>query len=532
MPTPWPPRASTVGTRGIGAIGSRREATRWRRATETAPAREAPPEGPRFGLATATFVVVSSMIGTGVLTTSGFTVYFVGSNQLMLALWVVGGVVALCGALTLCRAVGRPAAVRGRLRLPVRGVRPAGGLPVGLGLVPDRLRRADRGLGVGLGEVPAGPAAAGGTPSAAVAQPAVASVAILALAVVHCLGPRPRRSGSQGGMTAAEDRHPRPCWPSPAWRPAGATGRTSPTARRSTSSLLVTMVSSLVYISYAYTGWNAASYLAGEVEQPAAATAPGDPAGDGPGAGPLPGPEHGLCPGPVGRRRPRRSSAGPENMSSTRSRRSPRSRPSGSTAIGVADPLSVAIGLTLLASVSAYILTGPRVAYAMARAGQFPAIAGRLSPRTGTPAIATALQVAWSLVLLWTGSFERILRLLRRRPGDLLDADGQLRLRPPPAPARPAAAVPDARLSGRRRRSSSSAPACSTAAVFYERPVVSSVSLLSIAAGVPVYYPLGRRRPARPCRRVNRLPPSVCGSPPSWQGRCPSSPAAANTRPD
>ena len=71
-------------------------------ATELATARETAPEAPRFGLATATFVVVSSMIGTGVLTTSGFTVYFVGSNQLMLALWAVGGVLALCGALTLC----------------------------------------------------------------------------------------------------------------------------------------------------------------------------------------------------------------------------------------------------------------------------------------------------------------------------------------------------------------------------------------------------------------------------------------------
>ena len=71
-------------------------------ATEAAPAREAVRGGPRFGLATATFVVVSSMIGTGVLTTSGFTVYFVGSNQLMLVLWVVGGVLAICGALTLC----------------------------------------------------------------------------------------------------------------------------------------------------------------------------------------------------------------------------------------------------------------------------------------------------------------------------------------------------------------------------------------------------------------------------------------------
>jgi basic amino acid/polyamine antiporter, APA family len=71
-------------------------------ATELATAREAAPEGPRFGLATATFVVVSSMLGTGVLTTSGFTVYFVGSNQLMLMLWVLGGVFAICGALSMC----------------------------------------------------------------------------------------------------------------------------------------------------------------------------------------------------------------------------------------------------------------------------------------------------------------------------------------------------------------------------------------------------------------------------------------------
>jgi len=40
------------------------------------------------------------MVGVGVLTTSGFTVYFRRSNQLMLMLWAIGGVVALCGALT------------------------------------------------------------------------------------------------------------------------------------------------------------------------------------------------------------------------------------------------------------------------------------------------------------------------------------------------------------------------------------------------------------------------------------------------
>jgi len=53
----------------------------------------------RYGLPMGIFVVVSSMIGVGVLTTSGFTVASVGSNPLMLFLWVVGGIIALCGAL-------------------------------------------------------------------------------------------------------------------------------------------------------------------------------------------------------------------------------------------------------------------------------------------------------------------------------------------------------------------------------------------------------------------------------------------------
>ena len=54
-----------------------------------------------FGLPTATFVVVAGMVGAGVLTTSGYTVALVGSNQWMLFLWVLGGVTAVCGALTL-----------------------------------------------------------------------------------------------------------------------------------------------------------------------------------------------------------------------------------------------------------------------------------------------------------------------------------------------------------------------------------------------------------------------------------------------
>ena len=56
---------------------------------------------PGFGLPTATFIVIAGMVGTGILTTSGYTVLDVGSNQWMLLLWILGGVTAICGALTI-----------------------------------------------------------------------------------------------------------------------------------------------------------------------------------------------------------------------------------------------------------------------------------------------------------------------------------------------------------------------------------------------------------------------------------------------
>ena len=263
-----------------------------------------------------------------------------------------------------------------------------------------------------------------------------------------------------------------------------------------TPSLLVTMASSLVYISYAYTGWNAASYLAGEVDRPQERMPRAILLGTG-----LVlalylalNTAYALA---LSAADVRAIVGGPENVNAI----APIAQIAADRLYGrrVADPLSVAIGLTLLASVSAYILTGPRVAYAMARAGQFPEVAGRLSARDA-PAIATALQVAWSLVLLWTASFERILLysgvglaifsmltvsavyVLRWRRPDLP--------RPFRTPGYPL--VPAVYLVG---------TGLLTAAVFYERPVVSSISLLSIAVGVPVYYfgtSAARRRSTAP----------------------------------
>ena len=47
----------------------------------------------------ATILVVANMIGTGIFTTSGFIMEELGNPQTMLLCWLVGGVFALCGAL-------------------------------------------------------------------------------------------------------------------------------------------------------------------------------------------------------------------------------------------------------------------------------------------------------------------------------------------------------------------------------------------------------------------------------------------------
>lgn len=55
---------------------------------------------PRISLAAATAIVIASMVGTGVFTSLGFQIAGIPSGFPVLMLWVVGGVVALCGALS------------------------------------------------------------------------------------------------------------------------------------------------------------------------------------------------------------------------------------------------------------------------------------------------------------------------------------------------------------------------------------------------------------------------------------------------
>lgn len=76
------------------------------------------------------------------------------------------------------------------------------------------------------------------------------------------------------------------------------------------------------------------------------------------------------------------------------------------TAVRLAGPTAgslITIGamLSILGFVNVVLLGNSRIPFAMARDGQFLAAAGRVHPRFGTPHVAIAIMVVWSLVLLF-----------------------------------------------------------------------------------------------------------------------------------
>ncbi|MCA1686673.1 MAG: amino acid permease, partial [Planctomycetia bacterium] len=218
-----------------------------------------------FGVATATFVIVASMVGTGVLTTSGFTVLSVGSNQLMLILWVVGGVTAACGALALCELTAALPRSGGDYVYLHEAYGPLVAFLSGWVsfLIGFAAPAAAAGIGAAL-YLTAPFGLEGGR--AVTTQRVLATALIVAFAWVHTTG-RKQTARVQGWITAVK------LVILIAFVVAGLIAGRSHFGNLAdplpiTYGRFVDMMFSLVYITYAYIGWNAASYLAGEFVDP------------------------------------------------------------------------------------------------------------------------------------------------------------------------------------------------------------------------------------------------------------------------
>ncbi len=74
------------------------------------------------------------------------------------------------------------------------------------------------------------------------------------------------------------------------------------------------------------------------------------------------------------------------------------------------DVMGIVSIVSLTAGLSAWTFAGPRVYYAMARDGVFFPAAGRVHPRFKTPMLAIVAQAAWTSVLVLTGSADSLTR--------------------------------------------------------------------------------------------------------------------------
>ena len=222
-----------------------------------------------FGLGTATFIVIAGMVGAGVLATSGYTVLDVGSNQWMLLLWVLGGITAICGALTLAELSAAMPRTGGDYVYLYEAYGP---LPAFLsGWVSFLVGFAvpSAAAAFAFAKYVIAPLGLRGSGSVYLEQ-ALASAAMLTFGLIHVSG-RTHTARVQGTITCLKV-----CGLA-AFACAGVSigwGNSANLAdfKPADARLARSLMSSMVYIYYAYTGWNSAAYIAGEVRDAHAAS--------------------------------------------------------------------------------------------------------------------------------------------------------------------------------------------------------------------------------------------------------------------
>jgi APA family basic amino acid/polyamine antiporter len=149
--------------------------------------------------------------------------------------------------------------------------------------------------------------------------------------------------------------------------------------------------------------------------------------------------------------------------------------------------MAVAIMISTFGCNNGLILSGARVLYAMARDGLFFQAAGRLHPVHRTPTFALVIQALWTCVLCLSGTYSQLLDyvIIAALLFYLLTAAGlfALRLRRPDAP-RPVRAPGYPWLSGLYL----ALTALVGVNLLLQKPQYTWPGLVIVALGVPVYY--------------------------------------------
>lgn len=345
-----------------------------------------------LGLGTATNIVVANMIGTGIFTTTGLMLARVESGWLVVLCWLLGGLLALCGALSYAElgvlmpeAGGEyaylreiygplPAFMTGWTSFFVGFSAPAAASAVAIAaylsagrLLPDNWM-AKKGAAISI-VLTLTMVHYRGLRVGAWVQNLLTGLKLALLGLLLSAGFAVGQ-GSWLHFTSSGD-----FWTPGRWSQLGIV---------------------LLWVMFAYSGWNASAYVGEEVERP-------------------------------GHTLPRSLLLGTlivmvvyALMNILFFFSAPSAQLRGVIAVGevaaqylfgrkAAMWLTILISLALLSSLSAYLLVGPRVYYAMARDGFFFRFAARIHPRFGTPGLSIVAQGLCATVMVLTGTFEQLL---------------------------------------------------------------------------------------------------------------------------
>jgi len=432
----------------------------------------------KLGLFPATNIVIANMIGAGIFTTSGLLMSGLNDPVLMLVLWAVGGIIALCGAMSYGELGAAMPGAGGEYLFLSRLYNPVFGFLSGWVSFMVGFSAPIAASALGFSEyfsralpgLPAWLENAGimgplltkkllavsiiliftfihyrGIKYGARIQNILTLLKVLLIAVLLIAG----FSSGKGDFSNFSDGN------------SGLSGLAG----------FKTIGLSLMWIMFAYSGWNASTYLGAEIRNPSKI---------------LPG---SLLWGTgivvilyLGINILYVYSISPGEMKDVIS--------VGGLAMGnlfgkSAEILfSLLIAFALFSSLSAFIIIGPRVYYSMAKDGLFFKSAGKIHEKFLVPSNSILLQCLIAVILTLSGTFEQVLTYMGFALGifPIMTVIGVWKLR---------RNNPEAlRLKG--------FPVTQIIYVltgflililsFLERPLESSIALLTVAIGIPAYY--------------------------------------------
>jgi len=342
----------------------------------------------RFRPSVAAAIVVANMIGTGVFTSLGFQLVEIQSAPVLLALWAVGGLAALCGALSYAELGAALPRSGGEYNFLTEIYHPIAGFISGWVSAT-----------VGFAAPTALAAMTFGSYLSAV-FPQLSAI-WLATGLIIILTLAHSRSHRSSGSTQSlftilkilliigfailaltlND--------------ADQNTRFAPVAEDPALLFSGAFAVSLIYVNYAYSGWNAATYISGELENPqrslpvvlVASTS-------------LVGLAYLLLNYVFLAVAPMEAMVGKVEVGFV----------AASYAFGDAGGtiMGVLLGLLLVSTVSAMILAGPRVLHRIGEDFALFRLLGRTNP-DGIPSLAVIVQATIALAFLWSASFDRIL---------------------------------------------------------------------------------------------------------------------------